>query len=165
MLYALCGMSGVGKTTIQRALLERQPHLSRLVTSTTRPPRPGEVSGVDYHFLSTHQYQTAVETKQLLCSILHRGAGYAASCADVSASRNRDLLGVLRPDKLPELEQLTSVVSFAIVRPGSAPLSDDDRLVCAHLHRCTYQIINIPGDLDHAVVHILCLLQHHTTGG
>jgi len=48
--------SGGGKTTICRALMERTPDIVRLVTVTTRPPRPGEIDGVDYHFISPREF-------------------------------------------------------------------------------------------------------------
>ncbi len=43
-----------------RALLERDPRLSKVVTYTTRPPREGEVEGFDYHFVSTPTFQHLV---------------------------------------------------------------------------------------------------------
>ena len=48
----LAAPSGTGKTTIARRLLERRPDVGFSVTCTTRPPRPAEVDGVDYFFLS-----------------------------------------------------------------------------------------------------------------
>lgn len=48
----IAGPSGSGKTTLTRALVNRVPFLTRAITVTTRLPRPGEVSGEDYHFVS-----------------------------------------------------------------------------------------------------------------
>ncbi len=48
----IAGPSGSGKTTLTRALVNRVPFLTRAITVTTRLPRPGEVSGQDYHFVS-----------------------------------------------------------------------------------------------------------------
>jgi guanylate kinase len=55
-LLILTAPSGAGKTTIVRHLLERFADLSFSVSATTRPPRPGEVHGVDYYFLSTEEF-------------------------------------------------------------------------------------------------------------
>lgn len=58
-LFVLSGPSGVGKDTVLRELLAAPnalPRLSRVVTATTRPPRPGEVDGVDYHFLTRQEF-------------------------------------------------------------------------------------------------------------
>lgn len=48
--------SGGGKTTIARKLLERRTDVGYSVSCTTRAPRPGERDGVDYHFLSRHEF-------------------------------------------------------------------------------------------------------------
>ncbi len=57
ILLVLAGPSGVGKGTIGKLLLARDPSLSWSVSATTRAPRPGEVDGVDYQFLSRDQFE------------------------------------------------------------------------------------------------------------
>ena len=57
MLLVLAGPSGVGKGTVGRALLDHDPRLVWSVSATTRAPRPGEVDGVDYHFLSREEFE------------------------------------------------------------------------------------------------------------
>ena len=52
----IAGPSGSGKTTLTRALVSRVSFLTRAITVTTRLPRPGEVSGEDYHFVSPDQF-------------------------------------------------------------------------------------------------------------
>jgi guanylate kinase len=51
-VFVITGPSGVGKGTLIRSLVQQVPELEVSVSATTRPPRPGEVDGVDYHFLS-----------------------------------------------------------------------------------------------------------------
>jgi guanylate kinase len=51
-LYIIAAPSGGGKTSLTRALLEREPNIVLSVSYTSRPPRPGEVEGVHYHFVS-----------------------------------------------------------------------------------------------------------------
>lgn len=66
-LLVISGPSGVGKTTLVNELLPRSPEpLRRAITATTRPPRPGEVAGVDYHFWSPEQFQNALEQGKML---------------------------------------------------------------------------------------------------
>jgi guanylate kinase len=60
-VFVITGPSGVGKGTLIRTLLERMPALELSVSATTRRPRPGEVDGVDYHFLSDEQFDRRVE--------------------------------------------------------------------------------------------------------
>ncbi|MEM6395228.1 MAG: guanylate kinase [Bacteroidota bacterium] len=52
--------SGAGKTTIVHHLLDRFPQLAFSVSATTRPPRPGEVNGEDYYFLSQQEFDQAI---------------------------------------------------------------------------------------------------------
>jgi guanylate kinase len=56
LLYVVCGPSGVGKTSLVRALVARRPGLALSVSFTTRPPRPGERDGVAYHFVSVERF-------------------------------------------------------------------------------------------------------------
>jgi len=65
-LFVLSGPSGVGKTTIVRALLRRVAGLEFSVSCTTRPPRPGERDGRDYHFISQEEFAELVEAGEFL---------------------------------------------------------------------------------------------------
>jgi guanylate kinase len=56
-VFVITGPSGVGKGTLIRGLLERVPELELSVSATTRDPRPGERSGVDYHFLDADEFE------------------------------------------------------------------------------------------------------------
>jgi guanylate kinase len=59
-VFVITGPSGVGKGTLIRGLLERVPELALSVSATTRPPRPGERDGVDYHFLTPERFERHV---------------------------------------------------------------------------------------------------------
>jgi guanylate kinase len=59
-VFVITGPSGVGKGTLIRGLLERVPGLELSVSATTRPPRPGERDGVDYHFLGDEEFDRRV---------------------------------------------------------------------------------------------------------
>lgn len=66
VMLVLSSPSGAGKSTISRALLERDSRLSMSVSVTTRSPRPGEVDGVDYCFRTIPDVQEMVEQGQML---------------------------------------------------------------------------------------------------
>ena len=53
LLIVLSSPSGAGKSTISRMLLEADDNITMSVSATTRPMRPGEQDGVDYHFVDT----------------------------------------------------------------------------------------------------------------
>lgn len=57
LVYVITGPSGVGKGTLIRSLCQQLPELEVSVSATTRAPRPGEVDGVDYHFLSDAEFE------------------------------------------------------------------------------------------------------------
>jgi guanylate kinase len=65
-VVVLSGPSAVGKSTVVRCLRERIPDLHFSVSATTRAPRPGEVDGVDYHFVSSARFQELIEQGALL---------------------------------------------------------------------------------------------------
>ncbi len=56
LMFVLSSPSGAGKTTLSRRLLQDEPDLTLSVSVTTRPPRPGEVDGVDYQFITTEEF-------------------------------------------------------------------------------------------------------------
>ncbi|WP_096286737.1 guanylate kinase [Mycobacterium ahvazicum] len=65
-VVVLSGPSAVGKSTVVRCLRERVPNLHFSVSATTRAPRPGEVDGVDYHFVSPARFQQLIDEGALL---------------------------------------------------------------------------------------------------
>ena len=66
LMLVLSSPSGAGKTTISRKLMERDGNLSMSVSVTTRPRRPGEVNGVDYHFIDAAAFDQLVGAGALL---------------------------------------------------------------------------------------------------
>jgi guanylate kinase len=65
-LIVLTGPSGVGKGTLLRSLLKRHPDLYLSVSATTRAPRPGEVDGKDYYFLSRPEFERMIANGEFL---------------------------------------------------------------------------------------------------
>jgi guanylate kinase len=65
-VIVLSGPSAVGKSTVVRCLRDRIPDLHFSVSATTRAPRPGEVDGVDYHFVSPARFQQLIDEGALL---------------------------------------------------------------------------------------------------
>ncbi|GIM47523.1 guanylate kinase [Collibacillus ludicampi] len=66
LLIVLSGPSGAGKGTVSKALMPVLPTLWFSVSCTTRPPRPGEVEGVNYYFKTKEQFLDMIENNELL---------------------------------------------------------------------------------------------------
>ena len=76
VLLLLSAPSGAGKTTLCQNLLAQDPQLTRAVTCTTRPPRPGEVPDRDYHFLEPAVFQERLGRGEFLESAQVYGYAY-----------------------------------------------------------------------------------------
>ena len=66
LLLVLAGPAGSGKSTLCERLLRERPGFSRVVTTTTRAPRPGEVDGVHYHFLTAAEFRRRRDAGEFL---------------------------------------------------------------------------------------------------
>jgi len=79
----ITGPSGVGKGTLIRGLLEEVPELELSVSATTRPPRPGERDGVDYHFLTPEAFERHVAAGEFLEHASYSGNRYGTLRSEV----------------------------------------------------------------------------------
>jgi guanylate kinase len=75
-VFVITGPSGVGKGTLIRGLLARVPALELSVSATTRDPRPGEVDGIDYHFLTPAEFEGRIEEGDFLEWAAYSGNRY-----------------------------------------------------------------------------------------
>jgi guanylate kinase len=94
ILFIVSSPSGAGKSTISRKLLEAEPGLEMSVSATTRPPRPGEVDGKDYHFVSVDQFKQMVADNQFLewAHVFDHRYGTPRGPVDQALSEGRDVL-------------------------------------------------------------------------
>ncbi len=98
-VVVLSGPSAVGKSTLVRCLRERIPDLHFSVSATTRAPRPGEVDGVDYYFVTPARFQQLIDEGALLewaeiHSGLHRSGTLAGPVRDATAAGHPVLIEV-----------------------------------------------------------------------
>jgi guanylate kinase len=93
LMLVLSSPSGAGKTTLSKMLLD-DPALDLSISVTTRPPRPGEVDGRDYHFIDRVRFDTMIKRSELLEWAEVFGNGYGTPRAPVEAAlaSGRDVL-------------------------------------------------------------------------
>ena len=65
-IFLIAGPSGSGKTTLTQELVQRLPELTKAVTVTTRDPRPGEIPGVDYRFVTAERFAEIQQSGELI---------------------------------------------------------------------------------------------------
>src|SRR5450631_2939023 len=65
-LYVVAAPSGAGKTSLVKALMLREPHIQFSVSYTTRKPRPNEIPGRDYHFVTAERFQEMAANHEFL---------------------------------------------------------------------------------------------------
>lgn len=98
-MIVLLGESGAGKDRIKRELVKMHDYHS-IVTTTTRPPRPGEVDGRDYHFVDDTTFRACVDDEVFAeYDIFHTEHGdwyYGSSVVDYENSTNKDII-ILTP--------------------------------------------------------------------
>ena len=82
-VFVITGPSGVGTGTLLRGLLEEVPELELSISATTRPPRPGERDGVDYHFLGPQEFEEKVARGEFLEHASYSGNRYGTLRCEV----------------------------------------------------------------------------------
>ncbi len=85
-LVVISGPSGVGKTTVCQALLDRLPDAMLSVSATTRPQRDGERDGEDYRFVSEAEFETLVREGRLLEHAVYQGNRYGTPAGPVESA-------------------------------------------------------------------------------
>jgi guanylate kinase len=88
-VFVITGPSGVGKGTLIRGLLERVPQLGLSISATTRAPRPGETQGVDYHFLSTDEFEQRVTGGEFVEHATYSGRRYGTLRSELEGRLRR----------------------------------------------------------------------------
>ena len=93
-LIVIAGPSGVGKGSLIRVLLARDPLLRLSVSATTRAPRPGEVDGVDYTFVTDAEFDRMIEDGELLewAEIVGHRSGTPAAWVERTRDQGYDVV-------------------------------------------------------------------------
>ena len=128
VLFVLSSPSGAGKSTIARKLLADEADLDMSVSATTRPIRPGEEDGTDYHFVSVDRFREMVAGNEFLEWAHVFGHRYGTPRAQVDAmlSAGKDVLFDIDWQGAQQLFQIAGgdVVRVFILPPSMTELND-----------------------------------------
>lgn len=93
-IFIVSGPSGVGKSTVLKALLEKRPNLYFSVSATTREPRHGEIDGVHYHFLNVDTFRDWIAKDEFLEYAEYVGNFYGTpkKYVDLAMNKGRDVI-------------------------------------------------------------------------
>lgn len=121
LLVVLSGPSGVGKTTVTKALLGQGWAGHVVVTATTRRPRDGEIDGVHYLFRTTQQFRDMIEHGELLEHAEVHGNLYGVPATPVreQLAAGRDVILTIDPQGAKTVRAKTSGAVFVFLAPES----------------------------------------------
>jgi guanylate kinase len=124
-LYIVAAPSGGGKTSLTRALLEREPGIALSVSYTSRPPRPGEVDGTHYHFVSRGVFEEMIKRGEFFEHAVVHGdlKGTARSQVERTMAKGKDVLLEIDWQGARQVRvQKADAVSIFILPPSRAEL-------------------------------------------
>lgn len=126
VLFVLSSPSGAGKSTIARMLLAAEPDLSMSVSATTRPMRPGEVDGKDYHFVPLDRFREMVAANEFLewAHVFDQRYGTPRAPVDAMLGTGKDVLFDIDWQGAQQLHQIAGgdVVRVFILPPSMEEL-------------------------------------------
>jgi guanylate kinase len=126
LMLVLSSPSGAGKTSIARRLLQLEPELSLSISVTTRPKRPGEIDGRDYHFIDRAAYDALIARGDLLehAEVYDHGYGTPRAAVEEALAAGRDMLFDIDWQGAQQLREVArdDMVSVFILPPSNAEL-------------------------------------------
>jgi guanylate kinase len=179
LVFVLSGPAGVGKDAVLARLLERGVQVGRVVTAITRPPRPNEVDGRDYYFVSRDRFMEMVAAGELLEWAEYVGSPRGAplfSLKKTLALGHDALLKIDVEGARQVRERLPSAITIFLAPPDRETLfrrmaargHDDPAEMARRLKRAEdelavastydYQVVNHEGQLDRAVDEVAAII-------
>ena len=178
LMLVLSSPSGAGKSTISRALLERDADITMSVSMTTRPMRPGEVEGKDYIFADQETFDAMVEAGGFLehATVFENSYGTPKAPVEKTLSEGRDVLFDVDWQGTQELERNArdDLVSIFILPPSVEELErrlharaqDSDEVVQKRMAKATsemshwaeYDYIVVNEDVEISVAQVQAIL-------
>jgi guanylate kinase len=157
VLFVLSSPSGAGKTTISRKMLAANTDIALSISATTRPMRPGEVDGVDYHFVDVPTFKQMVADGEFLewAHVFGHRYGTPRARVDALLESGKDVLFDIDWQGAQQLYQEAGpdVVRVFILPPTMDELerrlrsrgTDSDEVIAARMARAANEISHWDG--------------------
>ncbi len=120
-IIVLSAPAGGGKTTLANLLLKEVPKLVKITTCTTRKPRPGEINGIDYFFLSKEEFEQKIKEGACLEYAIIHGNYYGTPKEEVLKEINKgnDVLLVIDVQGMRQIKRnFKDVVTIFLIPPS-----------------------------------------------
>ena len=118
LLVVISAPSGGGKTTIIRKLMRQIPRSARVVTTTTRSPRPQEKDGVDYYFIIPHEFAEKIRCDAFVEHVTYAGHAYGLEKEELEKKlRTHDVVFALlevRGEKRLDVLKIPHIAIFLV---------------------------------------------------
>ena len=161
-LFVIAAPSGAGKTSLVRALMEREPALRFSVSYTTRPQRPTEMHGRDYFFVTGAEFEAMVGRGEFLehARVFDHRYGTARGQVEASLGAGQDLILEIDWQGAQQIrEAMPECVSIFILPPSRAELerrlrtraTDSDEVIRRRLRDAASDMMHW-NEFDHVVV-------------
>lgn len=134
-LVIISGPSGSGKTTVCK-LLEKDPHVKKSISVTTRLPRPNEKNGEAYHFVPTHEFEEMIRKGELAEHAEYCGYFYGTPVKALREALTKEgfyLLEIEVQGALQIMEKFPETISIFLLPPDKKTLGQ--RLVQRNTNR------------------------------
>jgi guanylate kinase len=126
-LFIIAGCSGVGKGTLLKLFLEKNPNIKLSISATTRKPRTGEVDGENYFFISKEEFLESVNNNEFLEWAEFSGNRYGTKKSFVEKTLNKgiDLILEIEVKGAKQVkEKMPEAVSIFIMPPSVEELEE-----------------------------------------
>ena len=119
-LFVISGASGVGKSTVLKLVMEGRDDLKFSVSATTRPPRPGEVDGVHYYFVTRERFEEMIRQDAFLEYDAHADNYYGTPRAQAEEKMEQGLLLLdIEPIGAKQVKQAAPDAVLIFIMPPS----------------------------------------------